>query len=916
MRKLFLKQRMYCKTLTALLLLCFIHTTIYAQQDTTKPTAIDITLNNIFEAKTQKEYTLSTIKVTGNDYFDEALLLSIANVAVGDKIRIPGTDVFSKTIINLWKQNYFSDVQVYLTALQDTKLGIEIHVVERPRLSLITYKGLRKKEQEDLVGKMGLIKGRVVTESMKNSAIAVIKAYFDDKGYSNTTIRIEEQKDPTTQNAIQLSVNVAKGQKVRISDIHFFGNDAVSTLTLKKQLKDTKETSRFTLFPPADTSVYGPSNRITFKQYVHDLGFLSLIKTKNYLDPYFRFKLFSSSKFNATKFATDKENILRHYNALGYRDASIIADTQYYNAKGNMNIDIKVNEGRKYYFGNTVWKGNTKYADSILSIVLGIHKGDVYNVDILNKKLGKELSPEGGDIGGLYMDDGYLFFRAEAVETAVYNDTIDHEIRIVEGPQATIGNVRITGNDKTKEYVIRRELRTIPGEKFSRSNLIRSQRELASLNYFNQEKINPQVVPDIAKGTVDITWNLEEKSSDQLELSAGWGGGIGLTGTLGVTFNNFSINNIFKKSAWDPLPSGDGQRLSLRVQSNGQFYRSYNFSFTEPWLGGKKRNALTVSFYNTKFSNTSLLTGTSESYLTTTGVSLGLGKQLKWPDDYFSLSYSLNYTRYVLKDYAILRDPIKNTVLDNGKINNFNIKLVLNRSSIDQPTFPHSGSNFMLSAQFTPPYSLIGGGINYNSEANKYKFIEYHKWRFTGEWYVPIGKPTGADKSQQFVLKAAAKFGYIGRYNSKLEISPFERFQVGDAGLSNNFALLGYDIIAQRGYPVYEKSDPKINPEQQSASQFFTMFNKYVLELRYPFSTNPSSTIYGLAFVEAANGWYNFKEYNPFKLRRSVGVGMRFFLPMFGLLGFDYGIGIDRIGPNTNFSGAGRFTFMLGFEPE
>ncbi len=916
MRKIFLKLNVYnCFLLLAILTcVCFANKT-QAQVDTTQPQSIEVNLNNIFDSKVPKEYTIAALKVTGNAHFDEALIISIANIAVGDKVRIPGGDNFNKAIANLWKQSYFSDVQIYITKLQVDKIFLEIHVVERPRLSSVVYKGLRKKEEQDLLGKTGLVKGRVITESIKRTATNTIKDYFDDKGYSNVSIRMEEQVDPSTANAKRLIVDIQRGKKIHINQINFFGNSTISDIELKKQLKDTKEMSRLTFFPPKDSSVYGPTQRILFKDYIRDLGFLSPTKTKNFLDPYFRFKLFSTSKFNTSKFTTDKENILKHYNALGYRDAVIVADTVYYSKTKNLNIDIKVNEGHKYYFGNITWRGNTKYTDSLLNIILGIKKGDLYNLETLNKKVGKDLSPEGGDISGLYMDDGYLFFRAEPIETAVYNDTIDHEIRIIEGPQAIIDKVRITGNDKTKEHVIRRELRTIPGEKFSRSDLIRSQRELASLNYFNQEKTAPQVVPHMENGTVDINWNLEEKSSDQLELSAGFGGGIGLTGTLGVTFNNFSINNIFKKSAWDPIPAGDGQKLSLRFQSNGRFFRSYSASFTEPWLGGKKRNALTVSIYNTKFSNTSLLTAQDTSNIKTTSISVALGKQLKWPDDYFSLTYSLNYTRYDLRNYAILRDP-KGAIFDNGESNNFNIKFILARSSVDQPIFPHSGSNFMLSAQFTPPYSLFRGSDKYKSEADKYKFIEYHKWRFTGEWYVPLTKPTGADKTQQFILKAAAKFGFMGRYNSKLDVSPFERFQVGDAGLSNNFGLLGYDIIAQRGYPVYESSNPKINPDQQSASKYFTIFNKYVLELRYPFSTNPNSTIYGLAFFEAANGWYSYKEYNPFQLRRSIGVGMRFFLPMFGLLGFDYGIGLDRITPSGGLSTAGRFTFMLGVEPE
>jgi outer membrane protein insertion porin family len=409
---------------------------------------------------------------------------------------------------------------------------------------------------------------------------------------------------------------------------------------------------------------------------------------------------------------------------------------------------------------------------------------------------------------------------------------------------------------------------------------------------------------------------VEEKSSDQLELSAGWGGGIGLTGTLGVSFNNFSIKNILNKSSWDPLPTGDGQKLSLRVQSNGRAFRSYNFSFTEPWLGGKKRNSFTVSLYSTKYSNaydpfTGLYSRKAgdTAYLKTLGVSIALGKQLKWPDDYFTFVSSLNLTQYKLKNYPNLFPGLSNLTATN-----VSIKLALSRSSINQPIFPTSGSTFTFSGQFTPPYSLIDKSIA--TSDNPYRFPEFHKWRVNGEWYVPIGRPMGADKSKQFVLKAAAKFGFMGRYNNQLDFSPFERFQVGDAGLTNNFGLLGYDIIAHRGYPVYDNSDPKVNPDQQQANKFFTIFNKYTLELRFPFSTNPSSTIYGLTFFEAANGWYDYKDYNPFRLRRSAGVGARFFLPMFGLLGFDYGVGFDRLKPGGTLKDASRFTFMLGFEPE
>jgi outer membrane protein insertion porin family len=896
------------------------------RKDSSKITPIttinaDPNLLAITEAKTAKEYVLAGISVVGTKRYDAALLTSISGLTVGDKIVYPGGDNFNRAIQSLWKQNLFSNIQIYFTKIEGDNIWIEIVVAERPGLSEFKYRGARKSEEDDLTKKIGLRKGISVTENLKLTAVENIRKFYVEKGYKSVQVKIEEKADPVLVNAIAITFDIKKGSKIKVNEINIVGNDHVPTTRLKKQMKGTKEMTKISLFANGGTGVYGSNKRMNFSDYLRDWGFLSISKTKEYLEPYFKFKLFSSAKFNETKYVEDKEKILAYYNGQGYRDAVIAEDTQYYTKNGNLNVDIKIKEGRKYYFGNTSFRGNTKYSDSLLQIIMGIKKGDTYNLETLNSKLGKQLNPEGGDISGLYMDDGYLFFRAEPVETAVYNDTIDHEIRIVEGPQATIKNVTISGNEKTKEYVIRRELRTIPGEKFSRSDVIRTQREIAQLGYFNQEKIAPGIVPDQSDGTVDINWGLEEKSSDQLELSAGWGGGIGLTGTLGISFNNFSVKNIFNKKSWDPLPTGDGQKLSLRLQSNGRAFRSYNFSFTEPWLGGKKRNSFTISYFNTKYTNSyDRFTGLyskaagDTSYLKSSSFSIALGKQLKWPDDYFTIQYSLNLTQYKLKNYPGFFTLDNGQTLSTGTSTNVNLKVALSRSSIDQPIFPRQGSAFTLSAQLTPPYSLFDDAIA--TSANPYKLVEYHKWRFKGEWYVPLGKAMGADKSRQFVLKAAAKYGFMGRYNDKLNFSPFERFQVGDAGLTNNFGILGYDIVAHRGYPVYNNSDPKINPDQSSTNQFFTIFNKYTLELRYPFSTNPNSTIYGLTFFEAANGWYNYKDYNPFKLRRSVGVGMRFFLPMFGLLGFDYGIGLDRYNQASGLKGAAKFTFMLGFEPE
>ncbi len=889
-------------------------TCLYAQEPSN--VSIDPALKGIYSSKIPKKYTIAGINVIGSKSFDKNLIISISGIAIGDEVQIPGTDVFNKAIVKLWKQSLVSNAEINITKIEDSKIYIEIVVQERPRLINFSFEGVKKGDKDDLTTKSALAKDRVLTEDMKLSAVEVIRKFYYDKGYRNVTINMVEQPAPGLANSVILTFYINKGKKVRINSINFANNEEVTDGKLKKQMKGTKEMSRFTLFPDKVVSPYGDTTRSkTFKDYLKETGYLSPSKTKDYLDPYFRFKLFAGAKFSEKKYKEDKIKVLDYYNAQGFRDADIVADTTIQNIKGNIDVHIKITEGHRYYFGNIVWKGNTRYSDSILNVILGIKKGDVYNAEVLNKKLGKQLSAEGGDVGSLYQDDGYLFFNVDPIETAVYNDTIDFEIRMREGPQATYGKITVSGNDKTKDYVLLRELRTIPGEKFSRQDIIRTQRELSQLGFLNAEKINPQVVPNNADGTVDINWQVEEKSADQLELSAGFGGGIGLTGTLGVTFNNFSIKNITKRSTWDPLPSGDGQKFSARVQSNGRAYRSYNLSFTEPWLGGKKRNSFSLSYFNTKYSNAYDNLGNpctscgKNSYVNTVGFGISLGKQLKWPDDYFNLIYSLNVQQYKLKNYANIFAG-----LSNGNSTNLSLKLTLLRNSAGpNPIFPTSGSNVLLSGQFTLPYSLLG--ITSGAE-NQYKLPEFHKWRFNSEWYVPIGRAKGAEKNKQFILKAAAKYGFIGKYNPNLLVSPFERFQVGDAGLSNTTALLGYDIIAHRGYPVYSNSNPKINPDGVTQQEYFTIFNKYTMELRYPFSTSASSTIYGLAFFEAANGWYKFKDYNPFKLRRSAGVGMRFFLPMFGLLGFDYGVGFDRYNQNTGIKGAAKFTFMLGQEPE
>lgn len=865
-----------------------------------------------------QKYIIEGIKVTGSQYLDNQLVASVTGLYKGQSIVLPGEGL-ADAIRKLWEQKLFSNVAILIDTIKDNHIYLNIHVTERPRLGNFHFAGVKKSEVSELKTKTGLIPNTVITGNTTMSATESIKKYYADKGFKNITVKITQTPAKGLLNTVDLTFHINKGKKVKVSQIFFSGNEHVSDRQLEGQMKGTKERTRVSLYPSQDNNVYGPVDRISLHDYIHDMGFLSFSKTRQLLNPYIRLKMFSSAKFNKEKYNEDKTKLITHYNSLGYRDATIDADTVYSGADG-LDVAIKVTEGKKYYYGDITWIGNTQYPDSILSRILGLHRGDTYNMELMEKRIGP--SQEGGDISSLYQDNGYLFSRITPVETAIHGDTIDYEMRIVEGQQADINRVTITGNDKTNEHVVRRTLRTIPGYKYSRAEIIRSMREISQLGFFDPQKVTPNIQPNPQDGTVDIGWGVVEKPSDKLNLSAGWGGYYGITGTIGMSFNNFSLRNIFKKDAWRPLPSGDGQTLSLQLQSNGKFYSSYNFSFTEPWLGGKKRNPFTVSFYHNKFSNPSykgyIPIFNDTSFLKTTGISVSYGKQLKWPDDFFSLSFQLSYERYKLRSYY--NDPIFTpSGLSTGVSNNIYLRITLDRNSTDQPLFPTKGSHLTVYGQFTPPYSAFNPGKDYNNltPQEKFRFIEYQKYRLTEEWYFPIGRPMGKDH-KTFVLKAAAKIGVLGRYNSLVPLSPFERFELGGDGISN-YIYYGKDIISQRGYPVYYTSNPKVNPDNQnppSGYQGFTIFNKYTLELRYPISLNPSSTIYALTFLEAANGYEGLKDFNPFRLRRSVGIGMRFFLPMFGLLGFDYGIGLDRLQPGNGFKNATKFSFMLGYEPD
>lgn len=837
------------------------------------------------------EYEIGGITITGNQYLDEDLLLSVTGLRVGERLTFPNNDNISKAIKNLWKQDLFSDVSIDVTKVIGDKVFLDIKIQERPRLSKKNFRGIKKSEAQELNDKINLVKNRVVTDATKRDAVIRIKKYYKDKGYGNVAVKVLERLDTIKANSVILTFDIDKGIKTRINQINISGNQVATDMRLKRTLRSTKEMTRLSLYRADDVHVY-PKDYDPKRDGI-GLDLLHPSRALEALDPYFRpMNIMSSSKFNEQKFLEDKLSMVGYYNALGYRDASVLADTVYPVRNGNLNIDIKVGEGHRYYFGDIVWRGNTKYSDETLSRILGIKKGDVYNAELLSKRLGIQVSPDGGeDISSLYMDDGYLFFRIEPREMAIVGDTINYEMVISEGAQATNANIRISGNERTNEHVIRRELRTLPGNKFSRSDLIRSQREIANLGFFDPEKTGINPTPHPENGTVDIEYTVAEKSSDQLQLSAGFGGGVRFYGNIGIMFNNFSIRNIFKPKTWDPLPIGDGQKLSINFQSNAYSYSAFNFAFTEPWLGGRKPNALTVNFIYSKFGQP--IAGIPQ-YLKVLGGGVSMSKRVKFPDDNFVLSYGINYNYYEVKNYPALIDGFSN-----GTSNNVFFKTVLSRYSINQPLYPTSGSNISFIFQFTPPWSAISGKDFSNATIpEKYKLIEYHKYRFTADWYQKI--------VGNLVFKFSTKYGFLGYYNPQIGFSPFERFQLGGDGLSQNSFFIGRDIISQRGYDVYQ-------------NQNATIFNKYTAELRYPFSMSPTSTIYGLAFFESANSWASFKEYNPFKLNRGAGLGVRLFLPMFGLMGLDYGVGIDRYNPatgSTSLKDIGKFTFMLGFEPD
>ncbi|QIL76821.1 outer membrane protein assembly factor BamA [Hymenobacter sp. HDW8] len=795
-----------------------------------------------------QRYELGGITISGARYLDANTLIGITGLRVGDPVTIPGEEI-GKAIRRLWEQGILGDVSVSVTRIDGQRVFLDFFLSERPRLSKFDFVGISKGQGDELRDKIKLIRGKVVTDALLNNTRTQVRKFYTNKGFLDAKVSITQVPDSSLSNSVVLKIKVDKGDKIRIRDIAFEGNEAFTDGKLQKKLKKTKA-------------------------------------KKSY-------KLLTAGKFQRAEYEEDKLKLLEFYNAEGYRDAVIVSDTLIRQDDG-LALRITVDEGPKYYFRNITWNGNYLYDDKTLASVLGIKKGSVYNKEELEKRI--SYNPTGQDVQSLYMNDGYLFFNIDAVETKIEGDSIDLEMRISEGVQARIKEVNIAGNTKTSDHVLRRELRTLPGDKFNRELLIRSQREISTLGYFDPEKVGINPVPNPAEGTVDINYTVVEKPSDQITLSGGWGGYAGFIGTVGLVFNNFSLRKAGDFRNWKPVPAGDGQRLALNVQANGLQYQAYSFSFTEPWLGGRKRNSLTFSLNKSIQRLGQALDASTDRYIKVNSASLGLGRQLRFPDDYFTLSNSLSVSQYDLKNYpAFGTEFFRNGT---GNANNITLNTTLSRNSIDNPTYTRRGSSLSLSVNLTPPYSVFNG-----AHPSVNEWVEFHKWMFDASWFTPIvGK---------LVLNSRAHFGYIGSYGSDRQIGPFERFKLGGSGLgyggSSNF-LIGTEYIGLRGYG--DPGDANSIPTARQASSGGVAYNKYVMELRYPVSLNPAATVYVLSFAEAGNAFDQYTDYNPYKLYRSVGVGARIFMSAFGLLGFDYGLPLDTVPGQTKKEGI--FHFIIG----
>jgi outer membrane protein insertion porin family len=834
-----------------------------------------------------KKYIIGGIVVTGVQYLDNSVLISLTGLRVGDNIEIPGEKIHS-AIQKLWDQGLFDDIKINIAGIQDKQIFLDIILKERPRMSKFSFSGIRKGEADDLRDKIKLVSGDVVTENLMVRSKNTIKKHYINKGFFDADVKIIQVPDTSRPNYVILKFDIKKNNKVRIADINIIGNDKVPVSALKSAMKKTKEKGAYKMLTLAQESFFG----LFEHAFTHKLEQYPDFVMKS-VDENFRFRVFKSSKFIQDDYAEDKINLIKKFNDNGYRDANLLKDSVYKSGPGLINIDLTVTEGHKYYYRNLSFIGNTKYTSEELALLLGIRKGDVFRQDQLDAAL--QFNPNGIDLMSLFVDDGYLMCQIEPIEVNVENDSIDLQIRIREGRQMTINQVIVKGNTRTNDHVIMRELYSVPGRLFSRSDILRSRTSLAQMKYFDPEKIDIQT-PNInpADGTVDVLYGVEETSSDQLELSGGWGYGR-LIGTLGVSFNNFSARNFFKKNAWQPVPSGDGQKLSLRMQSYGKGYLSFSTSFTEPWLGGKRPQQFSVSAYVSSFNNGAASSSPTYYSYNITGLSFVFSRRLNWPDNYFNLSHSISFQRYKLKNYTSLGS----TISGNGIYSNYSYTISLGRYSTDATIYARSGSEVNISLEVTPPYSIIAKKqYDDMSETDKYRLVEYHQWKFLGTFYKQI--------VGDLVLMARTKEGFLGKYNNSLEVTPFNRYFMGGDGMSGYSAIDGRQLIGFRGY-TNESMTPNSYLSQPTGG---IIYSKNTLELRYPLSLNPNSTIYGLAFVEAGNTWSKFRNYNPFDLKRSAGVGVRVFLPMFGLLGLDWGYGFDAI-PGVPSANKGQFHFSI-----
>lgn len=861
-----------------LLLIYFIwHTPVKAQVTLGQEINVDYS--------SPKEYTIGGITVSGVKYLDNNVLVMLSGLTIGDKMKIPG-DKISEAVKKLWDQGLFEDVQISISRIQENNIFLNIALKERPRLSKFSFNGIKKSDADNIREKIKLVKGDYITDNLIMKLKNTIGKYYTDKGFLNAEINVIEKKDSATSNEESLVIDIKRSGRIKILQITIHGNEHVTNEQIKAVFKKTKEKSIFNPLNDLDKMIYASISAVLHMDFLEIANAIEKTAYDN-----IRLRIFKTSKFIQDDYTEDKVSLITKYNSLGYRDARILRDSISKNDENTIDIDIWVDEGPKYYFRNITWVGNTKYPDVFLNRILKIQRGDVYNQEMLETAL--TYNPNGTDIRSLYMDDGYLFFDVEPVEVNVENDSIDLEIRMHEGKQATVNKVTITGNTKTNDHVALREVYTHPGQLFSRDKLIRSQRQLAQLKYFDAEKLLPNVNPNPDDGTVDIDYKVEETSADQIELSGGWGYGT-IIGTLGLSFNNFSLRNFLNWKAWRPIPSGDGQKLSLRFQTNGPAYISYSASFTEPWLGGRKPLALSLSYVHSRYTNALATSDTNYAYFKIDGISVGLGTQLMWPDDYFTLYQSINFQRYNSHKYT----QIFTFGGGNGIYNSISYNIILARNSIDVPIYPKMGSQISISLEFTPPYSLFKGNVDYSTMSlqDKYKWVEFYKWKIKGAWYI--------DLIEKLVLAPRIQFGVLGAYNSALGVTPFQRFYLGGDGLTGYNNMDGRELIGMRGY-----ANNSLTPDFPN-SVGGTAYTKYTFEFRYPISLNPSATIYGLAFLEAGNCWLNWQDVNPFQVYRSAGMGIRVFLPMFGLLGLDWGYGLDPV-PGAPGSNGGQFHFSI-----